>query len=103
MSKRNLIDLINFIYLNLVQNIGNINYMVNRTILIPKNIDIEKVLNIIIDQLLSKAYVYISADSVNSIKGYFQLYLSEFLKSLKIFKLPLDKLKLKIRIPIILL
>jgi len=57
MFKRNLTDLINFVYLNLIQNISNINCMVSRTILILKNIDVEKILNIIINQLLSEAHV----------------------------------------------
>ena len=36
MSEGNLTDLINFVYPNLAQNIGNINYMVGRAILTPK-------------------------------------------------------------------
>ncbi len=103
MSKKNLTDLINFIYSNLIQNIGNINYMIGRAILIPKNIDIEKISNIIMDQLLSETHIYISTDLVNSIKGHLQLYLSEFLRLLKILKLSSDELKLKVEIPIIFL
>ncbi len=60
--KKNLTDLINFIYLNLMQNYDNINYMVGRAILAPKNIYIKKISDIMIDRLLGDAYIlYIPA------------------------------------------
>ncbi len=77
-SEVNLTDLINFIYSNLIY---NINYIISRVILILKNIDVKKISNMIIDQLLSKAYIYTSADLVDLIEGHSQLYSSKFLRS----------------------
>jgi len=39
--KGNLTDLIDFVYPNLAENSGNVNYMVGRAILTPKNTDVE--------------------------------------------------------------
>ena len=102
-SEGNLTNLINFIYLNLAQNFRNVSYMVGRAILASKNINIKKISNIIMDKLLEDAYTYISADSTDSAEGQTQLYSPEFLRSLKIPKLPSGELKLKVGIPIMLL
>ncbi len=58
----NLTDLINFIYSNLIKNFGNIDYMVGRAILTPKNIDTEKISDIMMDQCLGEVRIYPSAD-----------------------------------------
>ncbi len=91
--KGNLIDLINFVYLNLVQNYGNINYMVSKVILVLKNINVEKISNIVIDRLSDDTHIYISSDSVDStegqsrykVKGWNAYYIFTKSKSLKRF------------------
>ena len=67
--ERNLIDLIDFVYLNLAQNFGNVNYMVGRAILASKNVDVEKISDIVIDQLPGDVCIYTSVDSVDSTEG----------------------------------
>src|SRR6266540_6940410 len=99
----NLIDLIDFIYLNLIQNFGNVNYMVGRAILASKNVDVKKISDIVIDQLPGDVCIYTSADLVDLTEGQSQIYLPEFLRSLKITGLPPGKLNLKVGMPIILL
>ncbi len=47
--KRKLSDLINFIYLNLIKNFTNVNYMISRAILTPKNDDVENISDLIIN------------------------------------------------------
>ncbi|GES99029.1 ATP-dependent DNA helicase Pif1-like [Rhizophagus clarus] len=105
--KRNLANLIDFVYLNLTENSGNINYMVGRAILTPKNIDVEIISDNIINRLSGKTKIYPSLDSIDSTENtseqQSQVYSSEFLRSLKISDLPPGKLKLKIGILIILL
>ncbi len=67
-SEGNLIDLIDSIYSNLIQNSKNMNYLVNKAILIPKNKYIEKISNIVMDQLSGNTYIYTNADSVDLTK-----------------------------------
>ena len=99
----NLADLINFIYLNLEQNSGNMNYLVSKEILTSINIDVKKISDIVIDRLPGDPYIYTSADSVDLTERQPQLYLPEFLRSLQIPELPPGELKLKVGVPIILL
>ncbi len=100
-------NLINFIYSNLIQNSGNANYFIERVILTSKNINVDKISNMIMERFSGKIYLYPRADSMNLIENINteqpQLYLSKFLRSLKIFELPSDELKLKVRISIMLL
>ncbi|CAG8748663.1 4832_t:CDS:2, partial [Rhizophagus irregularis] len=103
----NLTNLIDFVYPNLVENSGNANYLVGRAILTPKNIDVEAISTIVMDRFPGNVNVYPSADSVelteDSSAEQPQIYSPEFLRSLKIPDLPPGKLKLKVRVPIILL
>ena len=106
-SKGRLTDLINFVYLNLVENSGNIDYMVGRAILTPKNINVDVISDIIMNRLPGEFKIYPSADLADLIENnntqQSQVYSPEFLRSLKIPDLSPDKLKLKIGVPIILL
>ncbi|GES86437.1 ATP-dependent DNA helicase PIF6-like [Rhizophagus clarus] len=99
-------NLANLIYPNLTENSGNINYMVGRAILTPKNIDVEIISDIIINRLPGETKIYPSLDFIDSTENTYeqqsQVYLPEFLRSL-ISDLPPGELKLKIGIPIILL
>ena len=67
-SKENLVDLINFVYLNLKQNSGNMNYLINRAILTLMNVNMKKISDIVIDRLSNNLYIYINTDSVDLTK-----------------------------------
>jgi PIF1-like helicase len=105
--KGKLTDLIDFVYPNLVENSGNIHYMVGRAILTSKNADVDIISDIIMDKIPGEVQIYPSADSADLTEGsnvqQSQVYSPEFLRSLKISDLPPGELKLKIGIPIILL
>ncbi len=58
----NLTDLINFIYPNLTENSGNIDYMVGKAILVPKNVDTEKISDMVMNQCSGEVQIYPSAD-----------------------------------------
>jgi ATP-dependent DNA helicase PIF1 len=107
MTEGDLPALINFVYPCLLENYRNVDYMVGKAILTPKNIDVEKVSELVLDQLPGEFTIYPSADSVDlSEDGNTdnpQLYSPEFLRSLKIQGLPPGELKLKVGAPIILL
>ncbi|CAG8729241.1 15544_t:CDS:2, partial [Acaulospora morrowiae] len=47
-----------------IKNSGNINYMVGKAILTPKNNEVEKISDLIINRLPSEVYTYYSANSV---------------------------------------
>lgn len=55
-----MINLIDFVYPNLVENSGNAIYLVGRAILTPKNIDIEAILAIVMDRFPGNINVYLS-------------------------------------------
>jgi len=103
----NLTDLINFIYPNLTENSGNIDYMVSRAILASKNVDTEKISDMVMDQCPGEVRIYPSADTAilteDNNAEQPQLYSPEFLRSLKISDLPPGELKLKVGVLIILL
>ncbi len=101
--RENLIDLINFVYPNLEQNSGNMNYLVGKAILTSKNINVKEISDIVMDRLSSDPYTYINMDSVDLSEGQFQLYSPEFLRLLQISELPSSELKLKVGVSIILL
>ena len=107
MSKESLTDLIDFVYPNLAENSGNVNYMVGRAILTPKNTDVHIISDLIMSRLPGDTRVYPSLDSINSTENTCrqqpQVYSPEFLRSLKISDLPPGELKLKVGVPIILL
>ena len=58
-------DLINFIYPNLNENSANVDFMVGRAILTPKNDDVEHISFLIIDQYLGEFHTYPNADSMD--------------------------------------
>jgi len=107
-SNRKLTDLIDFVYSDLAENYGNINYMVNRAILTPKNSDVDIISDIILNRFPGDMTIYPSADLAELLEDHnheqqSQTYSSEFLRSLKIYSLPPGELKLKVGVPIILL
>jgi len=106
-TKGTLTNMIDFVYPNLAENCGNANYMVNKAILTPKNVNVDIISDIIMEKIPGEFIIYPSADSINLSENVTteqpQLYSPEFLRSLKIPELPPGELKLKLGIPIILL
>src|SRR5688572_7859618 len=104
--KGTLSNLIDFVYLDLVKNSGNANYIVSKAILTLKNINVNIISNIIIEKIPSEVILYPSADLVNlpedSAVEQSQIYSPEFLRLLNIPELPPGELKLKLGVPIIL-
>ena len=102
-----LTNLINFIYPNLTKNSGNTSYIVSRVILTSKNADVKTISDLMINHFLDEIHIYTSADSIDLTEDsdieQLQLYSPEFLRSLKISRLPLSELKLKLGVLIILL
>jgi ATP-dependent DNA helicase PIF1 len=100
-------NLIDFVYPNLIENSSNVSYMVGRAILTPKNDNVENISCLIMSQYPGELHVYPSADSVDlTDDGNMeqpQLYLPEFLRTLRIPGFPPGELKLKVGVPIMLL
>ena len=107
MTEGGLPALINFVYPRLIENYENVDYMVGKAILTPKNVDVEKISELVLDRLPGDFTIYPSADSVDLSEdgntSQPQVYSPEFLRSLKIPGLPPGELKLKVGAPIILL
>lgn len=107
MPKGNLTDLIDFVYPNLAENSGNVNYMVGRAILTPKNTDVDIISDMIMSRFPGETRIYPSLDSTDPTENTYRQqtheYSPEFLRSLKMPDLPPGELKLKIGVPIILL
>jgi hypothetical protein len=95
-----LLDLIDFIYPNLIKNSSDVNYIVGRALLTLKNDDVENISILIMNKFPGEFHTYLSADSVDltddSNMEQPQLYSPEFLRSLRIPGLPSGKLKLKV-------
>ncbi|CAB4488149.1 unnamed protein product [Rhizophagus irregularis] len=102
LPSQNINDLINFIYSNFTTHF-NPQYLVERAILTPKNVDVNNVNTIIMDQFSGEAVEYYSADIIEEQTNPEHQYPIEFLNSLTIGGLPPHKLSLKIGSPIILL
>ena len=80
--------------------------MISKIILIPKNINVKKVSKIILNQLSGNFIVYYSINFMNLFKDSNSntlVYLPKFLKFLKISNFFFNELKLKVKVPIILL
>jgi len=107
MFRGTLTNLIDFVYPNLIENSGNVNYMVSKAILAPKNVNIDIISDMVMQRIPEEVVIYPSADSVDSLEDSIinqtQTYSPEFLRSLKIPELPPGELRLKLGIPIILL
>ncbi len=69
LSEGNLSNLIDFVYLNLIKNSRNINYFIRNAILIPKNINIDKIFDVIMKRFSDEVYLYPNADLMNLAKN----------------------------------
>jgi ATP-dependent DNA helicase PIF1 len=103
LPSQNINDLIHFIYPDLLIHFNNSQYLVERAILTPKNVDVYTINNIIMEQFPGEVMEYFSADTIENQNDSEHQYPIEFLNSLTIGGLPPHKLSLKIGSPIILL
>ncbi len=104
--------LIRTIYLDHQCHYGDAMYFMQRSILAPKNTDIDEVNNVILELLFEELHTYLSANSLTPIaKGASvavgvsmdSLYPVEFLNTLQFNDIANHKLELKVGVPILLL
>ncbi|CAG8465669.1 4455_t:CDS:2 [Cetraspora pellucida] len=105
---QNIHSLINFVYPDLTTSLNNSNYLMNRGILTPKNIDVDLVNDLIMNLCPTESTEYLNANSIDKTSDgynttYENLYPIEFLNSLKLSDIPSHKLSLKVGTLIILL
>ncbi len=103
-TKENLIE---FVYLDLMNNFSNPIYLKQRAILAPKNEDVDEINDAILEAMSSPTKEYLSADSIIDIHRTTVdanvLFLVKFLNSLKMGSIAHHRLVLKKRTPIKLL
>ncbi|KAL0366919.1 UNVERIFIED_CONTAM: hypothetical protein Sradi_3582000 [Sesamum radiatum] len=86
-------QLIDSIFSNMIDHVNDANYMVGRAIITPKNIDVDKINEVLIGLFPGQEKVYTSWDSVDDDQH--NLYKAEFLNSLRPSGLPSHLLILK--------
>ncbi|XP_057747753.1 uncharacterized protein LOC130966949 [Arachis stenosperma] len=100
-------DIVNTIYLNLVQNFCDPSFFQDRAILALTVDNVEEINNYIVDLLPGEEKIYLSADSICGSDAYSDVDVDwitvEFLNQIRCSGLPNHSLKLKIGVPIILL
>ncbi|XP_057760443.1 uncharacterized protein LOC130980819 [Arachis stenosperma] len=100
-------DILNTIYLNLVQNFRDPSFFQDRAILAPTVDNVEEINNYIVDLLPGEEKNYLSDDSICGSDVYSNVDIDwinvEFLNQIRCSGLPTHSLKLKIGVPIILL
>ncbi|XP_068323274.1 uncharacterized protein [Pyrus communis] len=94
-------ELIGFGIPRLEENAFNISYMVNRVIITPRNKDIDKLNEVVLNSFPGEQHIYYSFDRVEDDPQ--NLYQHEFLNSITPGGLPTHKLTLKLGAPIMLL
>ncbi|XP_073133484.1 uncharacterized protein [Henckelia pumila] len=94
-------QLIDSIFPNMVQHVHDANYMVSRAIITPKNVDVDKINEILISKFPGEEIEYTSWDTVEEDKN--NLFQEEFLNSLNPSGLPPHRIVLKVGCPIMLL
>ncbi|KAG8389728.1 hypothetical protein BUALT_Bualt01G0008900 [Buddleja alternifolia] len=100
-GEQSLYQLIDSVFPNMIEHVNDANYMVGRAIITPKNVDVDKINEKLIDLFPGEEKVYSSWDSVDDDRN--NLYQEEFLNSLSPSGLPPHKLTLKRGCPIMLL
>ncbi|KAG8387312.1 hypothetical protein BUALT_Bualt02G0008200 [Buddleja alternifolia] len=100
-GEQSLYQLIDSVFPNMIEHVNDANYMVGRAIITPKNVDVDKINEKLIDLFPGEEKVYSSWDSVDGDRN--NLYQEEFLNSLSPSGLPPHKLTLKRGCPIMLL
>jgi hypothetical protein len=107
----NLRGLIRTIYLDHQCHSGDAMYLMQRSIMAPKNIDVDEVNNAILESLYEELHTYLNVDSLAPIEGASatarismdSLYPVEFLNTLQFSGIANHKLELKVGVPILLL
>jgi len=108
----NLRGLIRTIYSDHQRHSGDAMYLMQRSILAPKNTDVDEVNNVILESLSEKLHMYLSANSLISTEegvsvaagvSMDSLYPVEFLNILQFNGITNHKLELKVGVPILLL
>ncbi len=108
----NLRGLIQTIYLDHQRHSGDAMYLMQRSIMAPKNTDVDEVNNAILESLFEELHTYLSAYSLASTKegasvvvgiSMDSLYPVEFLNTLQFNGITNHKLELKVGLPILLL
>lgn len=84
----------------MAQHVNDADYKVNRTIMTPKNVDVDKINEILISMFPSEEKEYTSWDTV--VEDTNNLFQEEFLNSLNPSCLPSHKIVLKVAFPIML-
>ncbi|KXN90353.1 hypothetical protein AN958_04386 [Leucoagaricus sp. SymC.cos] len=98
-------DLTHFIYPNIQLHQPD-QYFLDRTVLSSRNDEVDEINATILDKFLEEKHVLMGVDSIdldNPHDGNYNPYPMEYLNSLNVSGLPLAKLVLKVRCPIILL
>jgi ATP-dependent DNA helicase PIF1 len=102
--------LIQTIYPNHQRHFGDAMYFMQRSIMAPKNTDVDKVSNAILELLFEELHMYLSVDSLALTEGVNadgvsmdSLYLVEFLNTLQFSSIANHKLELKMGVAILLL
>ncbi|KAG8375854.1 hypothetical protein BUALT_Bualt09G0002400 [Buddleja alternifolia] len=100
--EQSIYQLIDSIFINMVDHADDANYMVGRAIITPRNIDVDNINQMLIELFPSEERVYTSWDSVDEDNNN-NLYIAELINSLSISGLPPHQLTLKRGSPIMLL
>ncbi|XP_062189934.1 uncharacterized protein LOC133892964 [Phragmites australis] len=92
-------------YPNLMSNYKNRNFLEERAILCPRNETVEQINDYIMSQIKGEEVTYLSCDSLcnASTNNMEHMYPKEFLNTLKFPGIPNHELKLKVRLPVMLL
>ncbi len=108
----NLRGLIRTVYPNHRCHSGNAMYLMQRSILAPKNTDVDEVNNAILESLSEESHTYLSANSLTPTEegasvtarvSMDSLYPVEFLNTLRFSRITYHELQLKVGVPILLL
>jgi len=94
-------ELIDCVYRSLKEILPTPQYLAERAILAPRNIDVANINDIVLELLPGESTIYFSADTVT--EGAAELYSSEYLNSLTLSGMPYHRLSLKIGATVILL
>ncbi|XP_073120390.1 uncharacterized protein [Henckelia pumila] len=94
-------QLIDFVFPDMVEHMNNANYMVSRAIITRKNVDVDKINELLISKFPGEEKEYASWDTVEDDNN--NLFQEEFLNSLSPSGLPPHRIVLKVGCPIMLL
>jgi len=101
-----LASIVSITYTNLLEDMSNMDYFQNRTILAPKNSIVDRINEYVLDLLPGEERIYLSYDSPLSNKtgadAVDDVHTSEFINTIVASGLPNHKLRLKVGVPVML-